>query len=265
MYLKCVGVEACGRCIDACPRGAISPGKMAYSAKTEQDIQLVHVDRKICDDCGICTKACGYKALDMCGEDRTVEDLVERLERDKPFFETSGGGVTISGGECLSQPEFTVALAKALKKKDIHVAIDTTGYCAAKHIEEILPYADLFLYDLKHMDSDAHKQMVGVPNEPILENARLIAERGGKLQVRMPVIPMFNENDENVEATAAFCVELGDAVTLVQLLPYHNLGVMKYQRLDDEAQIIEAIPPSDAKIQHIKELFEAHGLKVSVH
>ena len=83
--------------------------------------------------------------------------------------------------------------------------------------------------------------------------------------MRMPVIPMFNENDENVEATAAFCVELGDAVTLVQLLPYHNLGVMKYQRLDDEAQIIEAIPPSDAKIQHIKELFEAHGLKVSVH
>ena len=265
MHLKCIGIESCGRCIPACPKDAISPGKMSYSAKTEQDIQLVHVDRKLCDDCFACVKACNQKALDVCGEDWTVEDLVTRLERDKPFFETSEGGVTISGGECLSQPEFTTALAKALKERGIHVAIDTTGFCAAERIEQILPYTDLFLYDLKHMDSTAHKQMVGVPNEPILANARLIAESGGKLQVRMPVIPMLNESDENVEATAAFCKELGDAVTLVQLLPYHNLGVMKYQRLDDEAQIVEAVPPTEKKIQHIKELFEAHGLPVSVH
>jgi pyruvate formate lyase activating enzyme len=265
MALRCLGVEACGRCLSVCPQKAISPGKTTVQASTNTEIQLVHVDRKLCNNCMVCASACHTKALDVCGKDWTVDELLERVIRDKPFFEHSGGGVTISGGEALSQFEFTLALLQELKKAGLHTALDTTGYAATEKVRAVLPYTDLFLYDLKHMDSEAHRKMIGVPNEQIISNARLIAESGGKLQIRMPIIPLFNDTESNARATAEFCRELGAAVTLVQLLPYHNMGATKYQRLDDEAKIIEAVPPSEQKIGEIKRIFEQHGLLVTVH
>ena len=127
-----------------------------------------------------------------------------------------------------------------------------------------LPYTDLYLYDLKHMDSGKHRQIIGVPNEPILENARKLASAGKKLQVRIPVIPMFNNDEANIRATAEFCRELGDAVTVVQLLPYHNLGVTKYLRISDKP-VAEATPPSDAQMQRLKSIMEEYGLPVTIH
>jgi pyruvate formate lyase activating enzyme len=263
--MRCPGIAKCGKCLNVCLKGALAPGKVIRHAVTQEDIQLVKIDRKLCDNCGHCARACYPDALYICGKDYTVEELMERVCKDIPFYEHSGGGVTISGGEALSQPEFTLAAMKGLKQRGINTALDTTGYANYKHIGAVLPYTDLFLYDLKHMDSTQHKKAVGVPNELILENARKIAADGGKLQVRIPVIPRFNDSEENIRTTGIFCRELGVAVASVQLLPYHTLGTVKYQRIAEERQVLEAAPPSDEKIQALKGVLEGFGLSVTVH
>ena len=264
MSMRCLGTEACGeRCIKACTKGALEIGDVRKDSKTGEDLQMVHVKRDLCDNCGDCAEVCYPGALYLCGEDYTVDRLVSRLVREKPFFR-DGGGVTISGGECLCQPEFTLEVLKRLKAEGIHTAVDTTGYVRWEIIERILPYTDLFLYDLKHMDSAKHQAATGVPNELILENARKIAAAGGHLQVRIPVIPMFNHDVENIRKTAQFCAELGAAVDSIQLLPYHNLGVMKYLRISDQP-VAEATPPSDEYMQKLKQEMEAFGLNVFIH
>jgi pyruvate formate lyase activating enzyme len=263
--MRCLGVARCGKCLPACNKGAVSLGKVTRHAVTHEDIQLVRIDRAVCDNCGDCASACHPKALFMCGTDYTVEEIVARVSKDLPFYEHSGGGVTISGGEPLSQPAFTLELLKGLRERGIHTALDTTGYAPYENLEAVLPYTDLFLYDLKHMDSAQHRAAVGVPNELILENARKLAAAGGKLQVRVPIVPRFNDAGKNLRATGAFCKSLGGAVTVIQLLPYHNLGVMKYQRLDEDSVVLEAVPPGEEKIEEIKHLLEDIGLPVTVH
>jgi pyruvate formate lyase activating enzyme len=230
-----------------------------------EEIVYPGVDKLICDECGGCAASCKAGALYMCGVDRTVDDVMRRIERDKPFFEESGGGVTVSGGECLCQPEFTLELLKRCRGADIHTAVDTTGFVPWEVIEKVLPYTDLFLYDLKSMDSALHRQVIGVPNELILDNARKIAGAGGRLWVRIPVIPMFNDSKEHFTKYGEFLSGIRDAVDIVQLLPYHTLGVSKHDRLLKKETVFVAEPPSDALMQARKEQLEAYGLKVRVH
>lgn len=263
--MRCIGIEKCGKCLDVCPKDAISPGETTQHMVTKEDIRHIYIDRSKCDDCGKCADLCYPDALYMCGTDYEVDELVERLSRDLPFYEQSGGGVTVSGGEALSQPEFTLELLKGLKNRGIHTALDTTGFANYRNIEAVLPFTDLFLYDLKHMRSDRHKAVTGVPNEIILENAVKIAEAGGKFQVRIPVIPRFNDSEENIKETGMFCKSLGHAVTVIQLLPYHNLGVMKYLRISSNKKVQEAPVPTDEKISSLKKILEDLGLKVTVH
>ena len=265
MEIKCVGIEKCGNCLTVCPHNAISPGKKKKSLTSDEEITLVTVDRSKCDNCGKCAEVCTSKALYMCGTDYTVDELMERVRRDIPFFNKSGGGVTISGGECLSQPEFTLEFLKRCKAEGIHTAVDTTGFTDWKWIEKVLPYTDLFLYDLKHMDSEMHKRGTGVPNEVILENARKIAKAGGKFQLRIPVIPMYNDSVEEFEKYGNFIKELGDSVEVVQLLPYHALGVTKWERLGRDKPVLEATPPSDELMEDRKKQLEDMGLPVVIH
>ncbi len=263
--MRCPGLAECGKCLNVCPRQAISPGQRTRHAATQQDIQHIRIDRSACDNCGECAAVCYRKALYICGTDYTVEEILQRVRRDMPFYEQSGGGVTVSGGEPLCQPDFVLHLMKGMKEIGIHTALDTTGHVPYRVIETVLPHTDLFLYDLKHMQSEQHSRATGVPNEQILENARKIADSGGKLQIRIPVIPDFNDSEENIRETGIFCKSLSDAVTVVQLLPYHNLGVMKYQRIDDARIVLEAEPPSDEKMRSLKELLDSLGLPVTVH
>jgi pyruvate formate lyase activating enzyme len=265
MEIKCVGVEKCGKCLTVCPHDAISLGAKKKTPAGDGEIQLVTVDRTKCDNCGACAKACTSKALYMCGTDYTVDELMERIRRDVPFFKRSGGGVTISGGECLNQPEYLLELLKRCKAEDIHTAVDTTGFANWNVIEPIIPYTDIFLYDLKHMDSAMHKQGTGVPNELILENARKIAAAGGKFQIRVPVMPLYNEDVENFDKLGKFVLELGDAVEIVQLLPYHNLGVVKWERLQRNHPVLEATAPPDELMQARKKQLEDMGINVIIH
>ena len=245
--------QNCGRCINACPNGAIVPGDGQY-----------RIQRERCISCGKCVESCYYDALVTYGKEKTSEEVFRAVRKDKMFYDQSGGGVTVSGGEALSQAEFTLALLKRFKAEGLHTALDTTGFAQWEKIEAVLPYVDLFLYDLKHMDSEKHRKMVAVPNEPILENALKIAEAGGKFQIRIPVIPMFNEDEENIRATAEFCCRLKDAVEVIQLLPYHNMGVSKYQRISDEPAV-EAVPPSEEKMQKLRDIMASYGLNVVIH
>jgi pyruvate formate lyase activating enzyme len=265
MEIKCVGIEKCGNCLDVCPHGAITPGKKKKSLKGDEEITLVTVDRSKCDDCGKCAEACTSKALYMCGTDYTIDEIMERVRRDIPFFNKSGGGVTVSGGECLCQPEFLLEILKTCKAEGIHTAVDTTGFAKWEAIESILPYTDLFLLDIKGVDPELHKKIIGVPNALILENARKIAQAGGKFQIRIPVIPMYNDSVKAFEDMGQFIKTLGDSVEVVQLLPYHNLGTVKWERLQRNAPILEATPPSDELMQARKEQLEDMGLSVIIH
>ena len=263
--MRCVGVGKCGNCIDACAKRGITPGNSVKHAMTREEIQHVQLDRNLCDACGSCAAVCYPKALSICGVEYTVDDIINRVSKDIPFYENSGGGVTISGGEPLCQPEFTLQLLIRLKELGIHTALDTTGYVKYDIIARVLPYTDLFLYDLKHMNSDRHEAVIGVRNELILENARRLASDGGKIQIRIPVIPLFNDSPTDIKETGAFCKSLKEAVTVIQLLPYHNLGVVKYQRIGGTEKVLEAASPSDEKIALLKRILEAHGLPVTVH
>jgi pyruvate formate lyase activating enzyme len=264
MKIRCIGVEACGKCIAACPKGLISKGEPTQNA-AGQDIIYPIVDKSSCDECGLCASSCKPSALYMCGDDMTVDEVLHRLLRDKPFYDESGGGVTVSGGECLCQPQFTLELLKRCKAEGIHTAVDTTGYVPWRIIESILPYTDLFLYDLKCMDSKLHKQVIGVPNELILENARKIAEAGGRFQIRIPVIPLFNDSEEHFRLYGEFLKLISKAVDIVQLLPYHKLGISKHDRLLKHEKIFVAEPPSDSLMNRRRDQLASYGFKVTIH
>jgi pyruvate formate lyase activating enzyme len=265
MEIKCVGVERCGKCVSVCPSGAISPAAVRRDTLTDEDITLVKVDRSRCVSCFKCAQVCVHKALYVCGKEYTVDELMERIVKDRPFYEQSGGGVTFSGGECLWQPEYLLEVLKKCKAEGIHTAVDTTGYVNRRFLEPTIPFTDLYLYDIKQMNSELHRQLTGVSNDLILENARFLAQAGAKLQIRIPVIPLFNDDEASFEAAGKFILELGDAVEVVQLLPYHNLGVVKWARLGRATPVFEADPPSDDLMQARKSLLTAMGLNVVIH
>lgn len=264
MNTRCLGMDTCGMCLGVCPQDAITRG-LVKQTTLGVDIVYPDVDKSKCNECGACANACKADALYMCGTDQTIDEVMYRLLRDKPFFDESGGGVTISGGECLCQPEFTIELLKRCKENGINTAVDTTGFVKWKNIERALPYSDLFLYDLKCMDRALHKQVIGVPNELILENALKIAKSGGRFWIRIPVIPLLNDSEEHFKKYGDFLTEIKDNVDIVQLLPYHNMGVSKHDRLLKNQKVFVVEPPTDALMEILKAQLEAYGLQVRLH
>ncbi len=267
MKMRCVGTEKCGTCLSACREGAVLLAEKEYSEAKKEMIRHIRIDTEKCTECLDCTKRCFPGALEASGKEYTVKEVLERVRKDIPFYSHSEeGGVTVSGGEAMSQFEFTLELLQALKKEGIHTALDTTGFAPTEHIREVIPFTDLFLYDIKHMNSEKHNEWVKVPNDLILENARMIAENGGAFQIRMPVIPTFNDDDENFRRFGEFVVSLGQAVRVVQLLPYHRFGDVKYERLHRKPEMPDGIePPSEASILKRAAQLRKLGLTVTVH
>jgi len=207
---KCIG---CGECSRVCPEGAVVSGK---------------VDREHCTQCGLCAENCPAGAAVTYGEDWEAEALAKVLAQDAPFFKSSGGGVTLSGGECLMQPEFAEALAKELKRMGISVYIDTCGFVSREALERVIPYTDRFLYDIKAMDPAVHKACTGQDNGIILENLRYLSDRGCDIEIRYPLVKGFNDGE---------CGKIGcflqaiPGIRKIKVLQYHRFASSRYEAL----------------------------------
>lgn len=197
------------------------------------------------------------------GKDVTVEYVMENILKDRMFYRRSGGGVTLSGGEMLCQADFSAAILREAKENGINTAVESTGFANYSEIEKCLPYIDLYMMDIKHLNSAKHKEYTGVPNELILENARKIANNVKKLIIRVPVIPTFNDSPEEIAEIAAFAKSL-EKVSELHLLPYHKFGTGKYEALGREYLLPHIEPPTDEKMQLLKQIVEAVGLTCQI-
>lgn len=234
----------CNKCVEACEYDALQISPSFYVIK----------DR--CILCGDCADVCYPGALAMEGEVVTVPDLMKQLRRDSNHYRRSGGGITLSGGEAVAQADFSAELLKACKREGWNTAIETAAYVPQEKFEKTLPYIDLVLLDIKHANSQKHEQFVGKPNDLILENARFIASfPNTELVIRVPLIPGFNDQDDEVLAIANIANSLPD-VKHLHLLPYHRMGENKYGYLNYEYRMGDVKPPNPEDVSRLRELVE---------
>ena len=242
----------CGRCAEACPRGAILP---------EADRRI---DRAACDSCGACVGACLYGALVAYGEPMTAEEVFAKVRRDRIFYESSGGGVTVSGGEPLTHPDFVAALFSLCRDDGIRTCAETCGCVPPENVEAVRGVTDLFYFDLKLMDPEEHARQTGHDNALILENARRLSASGARILFRQPVIPTVNDTEENIAATAAFIRSLGRADIGLQLMPYHRMGTSKYAALDMPYGLEQLPAMTVQQAEDLRKIYERHGVTCTV-
>lgn len=242
---KCIN---CLKCVKICPEKA---HRMDHGIKI--------FDRSLCNKCGKCIEICYAGALEMAGKRMSVIEVVNEAEKDKAFYENSGGGVTFSGGEPLMQREFIKSLLMECKKHGLHTAVETAGNIPWNTFEEIMPFTDLFLYDVKVMDENKHKEVTGSGNKRCLENLKKLAESRADINIRIPVIPGVNDTEEDMEKIAAF-IKATRRNLPVELLPFHRLGEGKYASLGIpyKAQGYEA--PTDEKVKILHQVFEKYAI-----
>jgi pyruvate formate lyase activating enzyme len=244
---KCI---QCGKCIEACPRGAITLGDSKR-----------RIDRDRCDRCLICAEICSTGAIEIAGTWKDVNEVLTEIQKDEPFYRRSGGGVTLSGGEPLLQWKFVSELLKECKKKGFHTALDTSGCAPWDVIEKVLEYLDLVLYDIKLIDPAKHMAATGLTNEIILSNAAQIAGRK-RTWLRYAVIPGYNDLESTAKEIAAFASRL--PIEKVSLLPFHAFGAQKYERLARNYPLTSVSPPTDEHLQRLAAIFDSFGLDVTV-
>ena len=245
---RCVG---CGECAAGCPQKALDLTPRG----------VVHDPRR-CIRCGTCARVCPAEATDFIGETVTVPQVLAELEKDRAFYDQSGGGVTVSGGEPLMQPQFLLALLRACGEAELHRCVDTTGYADKDLLLAVARQTDLFLYDLKHMDSQRHRHLTGVPNGRILENLALLAHQGAALTVRIPIVPGLNDELENMIRSARFVAALPGPPP-VQILPFHCAAKGKYQRLERPFRAAGIPPPGAEQLKQSAQVFRNQGLTVT--
>ena len=216
-----------------------------------------------CVHCGACVAACYAEARELVGRQMSIAELLDTITRDRPFYERSQGGVTISGGEPLHQPEALLALLQACKAHAINTAVDTCGYASWPALNRILPYTDLFLYDLKHLDDDRHCALTGVSNQRILANLQRLAKSGAAIWVRMPLIPGINDGVPHLHRVRDFIATL-PGVHRLDVLPYHPIAQEKYRRLNLDYTLADLAPPSDEHVQNAADILRTAGLTVTL-
>jgi len=245
----------CGKCLDVCPEQALF----------FNDEEVLNVDRQRCKACGECVSECYPEALTIYGKEMTADEVFEEVLRDKMFYEGTGGGITVSGGEPLQQPHFLVAVLRLCREAGIHTCLETTGYANAQVLEQVLPVTDYVLFDLKHMDSRLHQKFTGKPNKQILDNARRLAGSRIPVMFRMPIVPGFNDTLQNIVATADFVGSLrGDNVQGIELMPYHRMGMGKNESLHRQYALNNVKPSEPDYVESIRQRFEELGIICTV-
>jgi len=242
----------CHRCVSACPNEAISVGP--------EDSVLT--DREKCNTCGTCTVICPNEARMITGKLMSLDEVLDIVRQDTLFYRNSGGGVTASGGEASTQPAFLIEFFRRCREIGIHTTLDTTGHVQWKILKGILKNTDLVLFDIKHIDPGIHRELTGVDNSLILENARRITEGGWEIWMRFPLIPGCNDSERNIRDTGRFTLGLG--LERIDILPYHRLGTGKYKRLGREYPLTDARPYSEERLNEIRNTLESMGLEVRI-
>lgn len=245
--------NGCGDCVEVCPKGAISLNHAG---------DAVNIDRKICDNCGKCVSSCYRDSLALYGKIMSVDEVVKEVIKDKPFYQKSKGGITLSGGEPLYQPAFAISLLKKCHEDGVHTAIETSACCSPQVLEAVLSQTDLVFFDLKFLDSVSHSKFTGYSNEIILNNAKVIASLGVPVVPRMPLIPTINDSVENIKATSQFLHTINTPV--IELMPYHRFGLGKYEALGIPYLLDGTKAPEPSEIEKTKELFQMSGIECMV-
>ena len=247
---KCI---KCGTCVASCPEHAI--------ALTSEGIVT---DAERCKLCGECADVCPTKAIEMSGKQMTVSEIMDIIEKERIFFDQSGGGVTFSGGEPLVHTKMLIELLDECGKRGIHRAVDTAGNVSTETILEVAKRTDLFLYDLKMMDSGLHKKWVNAGNEKVLQNLKVLSKANANIIIRIPLIGGVNDTEENIELTAKFIAELEGDKKEVHLLPYHKIAQNKYSKLGKANDFELFQEPDKESLSRAIFLFQKHGLKSNI-
>ena len=243
MYIarKCT---LCGRCAVVCPQHSVSPAGH-------------EIDRAGCIACGHCAEVCLCDAIEICGRTMSVEEVLAEVRKDRLFYRTSGGGLTLSGGEPMFQADFALALAKAAQEEGIHVAVETSGMCRWDVLEGMLPYTDLFLFDCKETDPARHRAFTGADNTLILENLRRLNDSGAHIILRCPIIPGCNDREEHLKAIATLAGSL-DHVQRIDVEPFHPLGLGKEAQLGIAPRMeVPDTMPADSQVEEWMEFLRA--------
>ena len=244
---KCIG---CGECAKVCPREAVvfEDGR--------------RINRELCDRCGECAEVCYAEALTVIGKEYDIHSLLDAVERDRPFYEQSGGGVTVSGGEPTLQFDFLLEFLRAAKEAGLNTVIETCGVFAWSKFEELLPYLDIIYFDLKVADGEEHRRLTGASNDRIVANARALVKSGKEVVFRVPLVPGLTTTEENISGLIELLRELNQEK--VHLLPYHKMGESKLRQIDSPLEALGLERFSDEQLAEVKRRFEAAGLKVFV-
>lgn len=241
----------CKKCLEVCPVDAV-------------DFDLMgRIDREKCNSCMECVEHCYANALSVEGSEESVEDILFKLNKDRIHYRRSNGGITFSGGEALYQSDFLLELLKGCKVNGWHTTIETAGHYPTETIEKIIPWTDLFLYDIKMINEDKHKAVIGTSNQKILKNAKVVAASSTDLIVRTPIIPGFNDDKESIIEIAKFASKL-KGVKKIDILPYHRLGEDKYHGLGQKYQMKDVESPSNEKMEEIKELIMSQDIGCTI-
>jgi len=239
-----------GKCVESCTLEAITLDNSGRK-----------VDWQKCNQCMDCAAKCPSGAIEAVGRYFTVEEVVSEVEKDRLFYQNSGGGVSLSGGEPLLQWVFALNLLKECKVRNLHTTLDTSGYASWDVMDRVIEYVDLVLYDIKQMDSTKHKVLTGVTNDLILDNAERVS-RKVTTWIRYTVVPGYNTSASDIENAARFAAKL--TIEKVSLLPYHRMGVQKFKGLGRTYRLSRILPPTLEFLESIQKVFESFGLKVTI-
>ncbi|MCT8977047.1 indoleacetate decarboxylase activase [Clostridium sp. CX1] len=248
-----VNCAGCMECSKACVENAIN-------LKNHEDAKVtISINKEKCIRCSDlkCTDMCLNDALKLSGKTMTVDEVMKVIKRDSAYYKRKGG-VTLSGGDPTYQPEFAVSLLKACKEEYINTAVESAMFTTVDIVNKFIPVTDLFLTDIKHMNEDKHKKLTGVSNQPILNNISIISKQR-PVVIRVPIIPGLNDDKENIISISRFCAE--NNIDRINLLPYHKLGVAKYEQLGLTYDILDVNSPNKEKMELLKEAVESSGVK----